>query len=297
MQNNTDFKQLTDNFKKINIDNLPEFSPWPARLLGISEWNDRIRNEELVKNEYGQKWGKLSAEFSSNKFPSLRHTLEHLFISHFQPEILFHIEEEIYNTKNSVLLWDYFYAKIHAVLNQYLDKTDTLVELGSGWGRNLLYALDQGWCSKALGGEYTKEGQQLCNQIGKNFNLPIKSLPFDYYNPSSDFLKQLEGTVVFTHNSIEQIGIMPEETILALIASKPKAVIHAEPIYEYRDKKTMLHFMWKRYTEVNDYNKNLLTILRKLEIQGKLRITNEQVHAFGLNAFNPGSFIAWQPTD
>lgn len=295
MQKDNTFKQITDTFQKVAINDLPQYSSWPARLLGISDWEDRVRNEKLVRNEYGQKWGKLYDEFSSQSFNSLREALEHLFITYFQATILFHIEEEIYYVKNSVPLWDFFYSKIYEILKKDLNKDDTFVELGSGWGRNLFYALDQGWCSKAIGGEFTEEGRQLCNQIGKQFNLPIKAFPFDYYNPTPEFFAHIENAVVFTHNSIEQISLMPEETILALIENKPKVVIHVEPIYEYRSQDTLLHYLWKRYTEVNDYNRNLITILKKLEDRGCLKIMKEQIHAFGLNAFNPGSFIVWQP--
>ena len=295
MTTNNNFQPVTESFKLIEINDLPQFSTWPARLLGISDWETRVRNEQLVKNEYGQKWGHLSREYDKQNFASLREALEYLFITHFQPTLIFHIGEQIYQADNSVQLWDYFYSQIISVLGQHLTVNDTLVELGCGWGRNLFYALDKNICAKAIGGEYTPEGQSFGQRIGEQFSLPFEIHPFDYYNPDSDFMKNLHGAVVFTHNSIEQISYMQEETILSMIENKPKAVIHFEPIYEYRNKDTMLHYLWKRFTEVNDYNRNLITVLKKFEKKGMLNILLEKEHALGLNAFNPGSYIIWEP--
>lgn len=80
-----------------------------------------------------------------------------------------------------------------------------------------------------------------------------------------------------------------------MIENRPKIVFHFEPIYEYRNKDTLLHYMWKRYTQVNEYNINLLTLLKDFEKKGQIRIDLEVPHVLGLNAFNPGSFIVWQP--
>lgn len=295
MTNTNDFQSVEKGFKLIDIDDLPQYSTWPARLLVVSDWETRVRNEQLVKTEYGQKWGDLSVEYRKHNFKTLRKAIEYLFITHFQSHILFHIDEQIYQAENSVQLWDYFYTRIMTVLGKHLTPDDTLVELGCGWGRNLLYALDKGLCQRAIGGEYTEEGQKLGQLIGKQFDLSLDINPFDYYKPDPEFMKCLKDTVVFTHNSIEQISYMPEETIQAIAENRPKAVIHFEPIYEYRTKDTMLHYIWKRYTEVNDYNRNLITVLKKLEQQGLLNILEERKHALGLNAFNPGSYIVWQP--
>jgi len=284
-------------FRLIELNDLPQYSPWPARLLGIEEWENRTRNEQLVTNEYGQKWGTLYRKYADQNFDGLREALEYLFMTHFQPHILFHLKENIYFTKNSVQLWDYFYSILFKVLTPYLSEKDTLVELGCGWGRNLFYALDMKLCKKAIGGEYTKEGRELGELISSQFDLPFEIRPFDYYKPDHDFMQQLQGAVVFSHNSIEQISQMPEETILSIIQNRPKVVIHFEPIFEYRNQDTILHYLWKRFTEINDYNRNLLTVLEKLEKKGMLKIILEDVHAFGLNAFNPGSFIIWQPAD
>jgi hypothetical protein len=282
-------------FRLVELNDLPKYSPWPARLLGLTEWTPRKRNGQLISTEYGEKWGTLLQEYENNKFAHLREATQYLFSAHFPSDFLFHVGERIYYSENNDSFWNFFYGRIGQVLTEYMSRDDTLVELGCGWGRNLFYALQSRLCRDAIGGEYTEEGLTLGGLVGEEFKLPIEFLHFDYYNPDREFLKKLKGTVVFTHNSIEQIRYMPEQTISSLIESEPKAVIHFEPVYEYRDEDTLLHYLWKRYTEVNDYNRNLLTVLKKFEKERRLKIGIEKIHALGLNAFNPGSFITWEP--
>jgi hypothetical protein len=285
-----------DRFMKIDLNRLPEFSPWPGRIMGIEEWKaSGERDKAHILREYGEKWGSLLEVYQNQSFADLKQALDFLFETHFPQKLLFHINEDIYYSDTDPQFWSFFYAKIIDVLNRYMSAEDSIVELGCGWGRNLFYFLHSGICRGAVGGEYTPEGLKLGELIKDQFNLPIEFHYFDFKHPGQEFLKKVENKVVFTHNSIEQVNFLPKDTVLSLAAASPKVVIHFEPVYEYRDKVSLLHFLWKRYTEMNDYNRNLATVLRELEKEGKIEIIFEQIHYLGLNAFNPGSIIAWRP--
>lgn len=284
-------------FRLVELNDLPKYSPWPARLLGLTEWTPRNRNGQLIRAEYGEKWGALLQEYVNNKFANLGEAIQYLFSAHFPSDFLFHVGEQIYYSENNNGFWEFFYERIGRVLTQYMTRDDTLVELGCGWGRNLFYALQTRLCKNAIGGEYTEEGLTLGRLVGQQFKLPIEFFHFDYYKPDWEFLKKLKGTVVLTHNSVEQIRYMPERTVSSLIQSKPKAVVHFEPVYEYLNRDSLLHYLWKRYTEVNDYNRNLLTVLKRFAKERRLTIGLEKAHEVGLNAFNPGSFVVWKPQE
>jgi hypothetical protein len=55
--------------------------------------------------------------------------------------------------------------------------------------------------------------------------------------------------------------------------------------------------MRRRYTEVNDYNRNLATLLRHFEAQGKLRIVEHKPDIFAVSPLNSTSVLVWQPAD
>lgn len=285
-----------DRFMKIDLNQLPEFSPWPGRIMGVEEWKaPGERDKAHILREYGEKWGNLLQVFQNKSFADLTQALDFLFETHFPEKLLFHANEDIYYADTGPQFWNFFYAKISDVLSRYMSAEDSIVELGCGWGRNLFYFLNSGICRSAVGGEYAPEGIKLGELMKNRFNLPIEFHYFDFKNPGQEFLKKMEGKVVFTHNSIEQVNYLPKSTVLSIAACSPKVVVHFEPVYEYRNGNSLLHFFWKRYTEMNDYNRNLVSVLKELEKEGKIEIILEQIHYLGLNAFNPGSIIAWRP--
>lgn len=83
--------------------------------------------------------------------------------------------------------------------------------MGCGWGRNLFTLYQRKLFKNAIGGEFTQEGITLGNLIAKEFNVPLEFFHFDYYNPKQEFMEKINGTVVFSHNSIEQITQMPQK--------------------------------------------------------------------------------------
>jgi len=281
-------------FQLIDLNDLPKYSPWPNRLLGLSSWEQICRDKNFSLREYWEKWEYLRHNYEKQTFTNLSEALYYL-LKITPQSFLFLFDKKIYFTENNDQFWDFIYSEVKIYLSQYLSIDDTLVELGCGWGRNLLFAFKMNLCKNAIGGDFSKDGLNLGNSLKKQFELPINFFHFDYYSPSTEFLYKLKDTIVFTHNSIEQISYLPEKSILALIKSQPRVVIHLEPIFEHQNENTLLSCIWKRYIEINDYNRNLLTVLKRFEKQGLLKIIDEKPHALGLNAFNPCSFIVWVP--
>ena len=80
-----------------------------------------------------------------------------------------------------------------------------------------------------------------------------------------------------------------------LASWRPKAVVHVEPCYEHYPADSLLGMLRRRYVELNDYNRNLVSALRGLERAGELRVIAEQPALFGRNPLFPVSVIAWQP--
>jgi hypothetical protein len=53
--------------------------------------------------------------------------------------------------------------------------------------------------------------------------------------------------------------------------------------------------MRRRYIEINDYNRNLVTVLEAAEKEGRIRILTQSPNLFGRNPLLPASLIAWKP--
>jgi hypothetical protein len=97
--------------------------------------------------------------------------------------------------------------------------------------------------------------------------------------------------VVFTSHALEQLPSAAH--MLDVIKSYQRdvtTVFHFEPVYEMYDD-SLLGLMRRRYTQVNDYNQDLLSLLQN---RPDIRIVRLEPNVFGLNPFNPTTIIQWE---
>ena len=143
-----------------------------------------------------------------------------------------------------------------------------------------------------LGAEYSKNAVQLASKLYQH-DPKVTVLPFNFYDDQS--YRFLEGVnppiVVLTVHAIEQLQLVPPvlDTLLRY-RENIQAVFHFEPVYELHDE-TLLGLMRHRYTELNDYNRDLLSQLQR---RSYIRILSIQTNMFGLNPLNPTSIIEWK---
>jgi len=178
--------------------------------------------------------------------------------------------------------------------------TSTIVELGSGYGRNLFWTWLFGGKRdiKYFGLEYTESGRKASDIIAsleKNINFISKH--FNYNKPDFDFLKDVDGHIMFfTVHSIEQIPKLNEIFFTKLLElGKNFSCIHFEPIgWQIADPK-LKNGSSKEYAMLHDYNINLYSEILKLE-QKKLITINEILPNFlCINPKNGTSILSWNP--
>lgn len=181
-------------------------------------------------------------------------------------------------------------------------KYESIVELGSGFGRNIYY-----YASKLLDknynfymGEYTQGGISAANLIKDKFfkNKKIKINHFDYNN-SDTFFEQLKmekkhNSILFsTFWSIEQITVLKKEVIENMLSlSNNISCIHIEPIgWQISEKSIMKEDKtdFRKY-----YNKNLYSILKELENENKIKIDEIKLDFFNFgDPESCGTLIKW----
>ena len=275
----------------MNWNDLPKFSPWPARLLGNSPFAARNRTREEVIREYHKdKWGTVLAALQARSGLSDRDLLE---MQGVQPDKIqpFMVGDEFFTAPASEILERYFQILLEIMGQQ---NTETLVELGCGLGDKLLKAAAHFQSRNVHGGEFTGAGVECGRLLAARAGIGATFGHFDYNDPQT--LSQIpRNAMVFTSHSIEQIPSLNASFVEALIRRSPRQVIHFEPVYEDQDATSMIGLMRRRYTEVNDYNKNLLGVLRACEKKGLIRIFSHRPNIFSDTPFNPTSVILWAP--
>lgn len=262
--------------KSLSInDYLNKDNPWSQRLLGIVPFT-KNRDILQVENEYNlDKYAKL-----------LNHdlkTMEDYKVKEFElggknasSDMQISIGDDIFSTSVANARKIY-YDLIKEKLKPYA--SEHTCELGCGYGYNLSFAGEN-----AYGGEYSKNAVTLGRKLGMDVR------EFNYYD-ENDYLFIKEDSTIFTAHSIEQI---PDARIIVNSLEKQRHkinyVIHFEPTY-VEERYNLIGLMRNRYIEINDYNRNLIQVLKG---NSSIEILELKHDVFGLVPLNSTNLIVWK---
>lgn len=281
--------------RSINLNQLPKYSSWVARLLGLAPFKKQVRNLAKIQEEYDQdKYGKCL--LYSYNHPKASIEVIKAFERGREPEDIVCISKggKLYLTSfanlcqlENVLLLE--------TLTPSVKRSRVIIELGSGYGYNL-YLLKKNYPNRIyLGGEFSQRAVKLAKYLFKK-NKRIKVLPFNFYDKEwriFNLIPKGEKAVIFTRHAIEQL---PTATPFLKTIKKYKhqvsEVVHLEPIYELHNQTTTLGLLRQSYTLMNDYNIDLLSLFKKNE--SKIEISKIRNDLLGSNPLNPTSLIHWR---
>lgn len=278
---------------KIDLDELPKWSSWPSRLLGLTPWEVASRSIDKVDQEYDKdKYAKCLEYYSESggivtpeavkQFEFGQDSSATICTSHGNDLVLTSLGEARAR----------FYQLLVETMRHEIDKSAVVIELGCGYGYNLWMLKQRLQEGCFLGGEYSTNAVRLASGLFRE-DPAINVLQFDFYDQVYEILESARQPItIFTAHAIEQL---PESTsffeTLLRYRNKIKAVFHFEPAYELHDT-TLLGLMRRRYAEINDYNRDLFSQLR--ERSEFTRIVRIEPDVFGLNPLNPTSVVHWE---
>lgn len=250
-------------------------NPWSKRLLGLSAFQKK-RDILQVENEYNlDKYAKL-IEFNFKTIEEYK--LKEFELGGLKTDSIMPISfgDTIFNVQLP-LARSLFYNLIKSKIEQY--SSINICELGCGYGYNLSYLN-----GNVYGGEYSANAVKLAIRLGMDVS------EFNYYEPESYNLIKPD-TTVFTTHSIEQI---PDATVIIKSLEKNKNkinyVIHFEPTVA-EERSSLFGLMRNKYMELNDYNRNLIEVLKS---NSDIEILELEYDVFGLNPLNSSNLIVWK---
>ena len=279
------------------VDDLPRFSAWPARLLGLEPWEKKRKTADEVLREYDKdKWGVLLRKVQQAETPV---TLEQAdeWASQATSKLLCSFEGRLELLTIQEAHRRYL-ELLESTLKPFLPAS-ALVELGAGYGSQIL-ALSKRKAFKdttCIAGEYTESGIELIKTLALAEKVDITVGHCDFNAASVTPLEIPHGAVIFTSMATHYVPKLSSGFIESLSAFHPRAVVHLEPCYEHCEAQTqtLLGLMRRRYIEVNDYNTNLVALLHESQSQGKIRILEERPQVMGHNPLLPVSVVTWTP--
>ena len=249
---------------------------WTARFLGDEKFS-RKRDSGQIEREYNQdKYGKLASIdlesvelYKQKEFELGGVTADDAIVVSFGESLFsmpLHLARNIFYgiVKSAVAPW----------------ASPNICELGCGYGYNLTYLP-----GATSGGEFSENAVALGRRLGLNVRR------FDYYNRADyDSLIPDNCTIVTVH-SLEQI---PDARAIVENLRRKKgsinAVVHIEPSF-LAERNSLLGVLRNRYVEYNDYNRNIVEVLRSsLDVE----ILELRTDVVGLNPLNSAHAIVWR---
>jgi SAM-dependent methyltransferase len=279
---------------EISINDLPLWTDWPARLLGLSDFSSVSRDRAKIEAEYSRdKWQKCLDSFEESGGHMNAADLRQRYYDLGSPKQRASVSNgKLVVANNAEVMQRYDDILVNGMA-EVASESRSIVELGCGFG-HILWMLRTAFPGKAfVGGDYADSAVSLAAKLFQS-HIDISVQKFDFYAPNYKIIEEAEGpVVVFTSQALEQIpysaGVVDT---LSKYRQKIARVFHLEPAYALYDN-SLLGLMRRRYIEMNDYNRDLISTL-----QGRkdVEILQLRADAIGWNPFNSLAFVEWRFT-
>ena len=278
------------------INDLPRFSPWPARLLGLEPWEQKHKTPEEVTREYEyEKWAQLLTK--------IREAGREVSVEEVDEWVLADVPYSLCSIEGTLQLLSAaeghqrYLDLVEATLKPLLPMS-ALVELGAGYGSVILSLAKRDAFARMrfMAGEYSTSGIELIRCLARAQRLEIEVAHCNFASGQIADLIIPPNAVIFTSYATTYVPNLSADFVKALSIYSPRAVVHIEPCYEHYETHTLLGLMRRRYIEVNDYNTNLVTLLRDQDKKSRIRILDERPAVYGMNPLLAASILVWSPS-
>lgn len=269
--------------REIELDELPRFSPWPARLLGLEGQVREPRTPESVLREYDRdKYGPLlqaleaDASVSVDALKALELGSGDTVLSEGERLFVAPIGEAFART--TTMLVDR--------VGRSLDGAASLVDLGCGYGYHLAQVGRAFPGPALLGGEFAASGVALGRRLGFDVE------PVDLLGGELRPLARAQAPAVVLLSMVLHQLPSAEAAVAALAQHRDRIarVIVYDALAGVQPD-SLLGLLRRRYIQHNDYSWDLLEVLSRRD---DVEILELEPNVIGPNALLPGSFVSWR---
>jgi hypothetical protein len=283
---------------ELPLDELPRHTPWVARLLGVEPLPQYWKTETEVLREWERdRWGPLLSAVRAIEGATLTDAVALVRRLEGESEELPIYDRGRFRMLPAVAAHEQHYETLRDSLLEHIDGAAGIVELGAGFGGKILrLARDPQLAHlRFMAAEYTASGRALLDLLARNEGLDVPVGSCDFRTCRLEGLALPPNCIFFTMYAAMYVPILGDDFPDFLARYRPRAVVHVEPVWEHCDATSLFGLLSRRYLEANDYNRNLLTLLKNSETKGRLQILRESRALEGVNPLMPASVIAWRP--
>jgi hypothetical protein len=177
---------------------------------------------------------------------------------------------------------------------KYFSKVKNIYEFGAGTGHNLL-ELSKIFPEKNIyGSDFVKTAVDLLKLIAKTNKINLRAFQFDMSKPNKK-IKILKNSGIYTSGAIEQLSGNIYKFINYILSQEPKIIIHVEPVPDFYKKHILVDYLGNFFQSKRKYTNNLLSYLKKLEKNKKIKIIKLCKSPFGSLMMEGYNLIVWKP--
>lgn len=195
----------------------------------------------------------------------------------------------------------YYENLMDFVVDYCRDKSfDAIVELGSGYGRNLIELFYRGGPKDIpyYAAEFTDSGVEASRMLaGIAKDMTLESFHFDHREPDLAPIKERGRLLIFTVHSIEQVNLLPKNYFKRLAGHARRTHgIHFEPFgFQVADAPNDVSEAQRNWIIERGWNLDFASALMSNRDQGEIEVTYLAKDAMGgEDASNPTSLAVWQ---
>ena len=207
------------------------------------------------------------------------------------------------SNQQSLSATSYSFNQILAVVVQHCDDgVKAIVELGAGYGRNLIelrHHLRRPDLA-LIGAEYTQSGRDAMEFFNASFPdlSPIQTAFTDHHLASFPFVPGRDKVLVFSCHSLEQVEKLPLDFFVNLAASAEDITgVHIEPFGFQavpRSAWNRSHYDHNAFIRSKNYNLNMWACLEHAVREQAITITGMALNVSFAQPENPSSVIVWK---
>ncbi|MXO63102.1 class I SAM-dependent methyltransferase [Qipengyuania oceanensis] len=254
----------------------------------------RARHSDLVATDYDQ--GEWMQQRQARRWEQVDDALLYADKAWLDEPAVVQIEGALWQMPGT----DYYAYRrrmLHAILAKYDQETDTLYELGSGTGANLVSLATSNRYARLVGLELSATGRDVAREVVDHFgfNDIIRIGQIDLLDSDSPGFSELRGATCFTHYCLEQLPDYTERVFRNLISAGVSRVIMLEPSYELLSKFSLRDQASRTYVWRQDYQRTLVSTAARLRDEGLVRIIATEQLRFVSSPRNPPTLLVWEP--
>lgn len=281
---------LSSEFKRISVDQLPSFTNWPQILIESKEDVLFFKTKNSILREYEyDKWGMIYKEIK-NKNVSIDNVDEMQFKDP-RKHIPCSVGTDLFVAPPlsvKLLLVDI----INNAISEVMSEGDPIVELGVGAGSIILRLamMDKYKKSNFYATDFSNSSLKIVGHLADLSNIKINLQLLDFNSEIFD-ISIPKKSIIYISFALCLIENLSPDFWRKIAALQPKAIILAEPIFEFYEDDTILTLLRRRYYSANQYGNKVYSSIIKSSTEKVFAIKKITKNVIGINPLVPVSLI------